>query len=142
SEFEQTISSCTIDLCKSDPFNTVDNILSISEYILLNPKYIKNDIKVYQRSNGFLIHGNSGVLSYMNALKHIQWLCKDEQINLTRRCFNVSCEAIIQIYEKDQFIIRKIHSNTMQSEVRYSYIFIIKFVIYFFDNLHSFRFIQ
>ncbi|CAH8431797.1 unnamed protein product [Schistosoma haematobium] len=116
SEFEQTISSCTIDLCKSDPFNTVDNILSISEYILLNPKYIKNDIKVYQRSNGFLIHGNSGVLSYMNALKHIQWLCKDEQINLTRRCFNVSCEAVIQIYEKDQFIIRKIHSNTIQSE--------------------------
>ncbi|CAH8496648.1 unnamed protein product [Schistosoma rodhaini] len=116
SEFQQTISSCTIDLCKGDQFNGVDNILSISEYIILNPEYIKNDIKVFQRSNGFLIHGSSGVLSYMNALKHVQWLCKDEQNNISRRCFNVSCEAMLQVSEKDPFMMRKVNSNAIQSE--------------------------
>ncbi|CAH8429577.1 unnamed protein product [Schistosoma turkestanicum] len=120
SDVTQSISSCTIDLCKSSDqfFNAGENTLSITEFLFLNPDYIKNGIKAFQRSNGFIIQGTSGVLSYMNALKHVQWLVHDEQMNLSRRCFNLSCEAMIQIFENDKFIMKKINSNAIQSEFK------------------------
>ncbi|KAH8855842.1 Calsyntenin-1 [Schistosoma japonicum] len=114
SEFEQTITSCTIELCKSESVNKIT--LTISEFILLNPDYLKNGINAFQHFNGFIIHGSSGILSYMNALKHVQWLSKDENNNINKRCFNVSCEAMVQIIEGDKLVMRKIYSNSIQSE--------------------------
>ncbi|CAH8834541.1 unnamed protein product, partial [Trichobilharzia szidati] len=121
SVFQQTISTCSINLCNNNNNNNhlsnFDGHLFLnSELLYLKPEYAINRLITYQRLNGLTIYGSSDISSYMNALKHVQWIYKDKHITLNKRCFNLTCEAAIQILKTD-INLMKIKSNSIQSEV-------------------------